>query len=96
MTEHIDYGCRQGRWATSRTHLHDLRLGGLFSVGGRAGKVITKGSGSIKVRWKRQNVSTFTRKDGTTGALRSAKYSHIAPCTEVETGRPAGAVTGSR
>jgi hypothetical protein len=45
MSDRIDYGCRQGRWATSRTHLHDLRIGGLFSVGGREGKV------AVRARW---------------------------------------------
>lgn len=89
MRDRIDYGCRQGRWATGRTHLHDLRVGGLFSVGGRAGKVLTKGSGSIKVRWKRPKVREITRGGGTVATIRSNPTEHIAPCTEVIYGRPA-------
>jgi hypothetical protein len=45
--------------------------------------VVTKGSGSIKVRWKKPNMLTITNRDGTTKRIRSSVYGHIAPCTEV-------------
>ena len=85
MNDRIDYGCRQGRWASDGTHLHDLRIGGLFSVGGRDGKVVTKGSGSVKVRWLKQEVRVIRYSDGSERTQKSNAIGLIAPCTEVTT-----------
>lgn len=76
----------------SGTHLHELRVGQTFRVGGRRGKLVEKVTPrgldevvSTAVAWERvtRRYNVATRRYRTTAGW--GKPTQVAPCMEVET-----------